>query len=527
MTAILKPETRPGTGVVFTAGPEAIRMVRQALYHRLKVDFPDLTQTVFSELRSGSAAPETAVSMLEKLSSYTYLDPAAGRGVFLNVLHRELMVIQNLYRNGPDPDWLNERICGIDVDPAMINHCRRSLPFRPHLRLIDFLTAEITSLPDIIIANPPYVRQELLRPEYKSLVVSQARRDWPGLPVSARSDLYLYFILRVATVLNRNGVMTVIVPNGWLDNDFGAGLRQLFRSGLQLVELSDNGDARHFSVDVNTIIFTAVKQPVDRRRLVAIDRGDAIRQVQQEELAATPLGWYGTFFRCPDWLRPELLSNPRLIPLGEQLSVKTGIITGNNRKYYRRTPDDPGWTAAIRSPKETAAIEFYRNQAGNWLQMENVPFRLRQAPLLWTDLRGGRHLVVWNRDNLPFEHTFYGLTPLDRINQRTWALLLNSTWIWLMVELFGRKSLGGGAVRLVKSDLLKIPLPRSDSLVFPADLDGFLRRPIGNWPQELEQPDRQAIDAIVFEALGLTRRYDECRRLTAELMAQRERKSRS
>ena len=149
-----------------------------------------------------------------------------------------------------------------------------------------------------------------------------------------------------------------------------------------------------------------------------------------------------------------------------------------------------------------------------------------RAPLLWVDLRGSRHLVAWNRDNLPFEHTFYGLTPLDNSSLSAWAMLLNSTWVWLMVELFGRKSLGGGAIRLVKSDLLKLPLPAIDRFNL-SDNDTFLNRPIRPWREELKQPDRRQLDLNIFTAMGLADRYNDIIELTQRLMQQRELKSRS
>ena len=525
MNSYLTARARPDEGVVFTAGPEALTMVREAIYQRLKGEFAPFNRALFTDFYAGRADPAGAGDIFKALQNYTYFDPAIGKGVFLQVLYQELTEWQSRY-DLPVSARIDRNIRGMDLDQSMIQYCNASLSFHPALVCADFITTEYAIRPDIIIANPPYIRQELLRRDYKKLLVESARQDWPELNISARSDLYVYFILKAARILADNGVMTFIVPNGWLDNDFGESLRKLFKTTMQLLSIHEFTAERHFAAAVNTVILTVIKKPVvatDRIELHSDNRGYS---VSQRELAQMNLGWYGSFFRCPDWLRAVLNSNRSLLPLGDQLTIQTGIITGDNRQYYFHQKTD-NTVPAIRSPREATAIEFRRSDAATWLRISAIPFKIRRAPLLWVDLRGGRHLVVWNRDDLPFEHTFYGLIPQNDNNVLKWALLLNTSWVWLMVELFGRKSLGGGAIRLVKCDLRKLPMPKIDALDF-ADFDkGFLSRPIGNWRAELKQRDRQALDRVVFRSLGLEDSYLDCMKLIAQLMEQREVKSKS
>ncbi|WP_289086001.1 hypothetical protein, partial [uncultured Sulfitobacter sp.] len=91
--------------------------------------------------------------------------------------------------------------------------------------------------------------------------------------------------------------------------------------------------------------------------------------------------------------------------MSDMFSVHSGIITGDKQAYYNKNKID-GSLPAIRSPKETSPILFTQSNVHTWIQKNGADFKIRKAPLLWTDLRGGRHVVVWNRDNLPFEHTF-------------------------------------------------------------------------------------------------------------------------
>jgi hypothetical protein len=96
-----------------------------------------------------------------------------------------------------------------------------------------------------------------------------------------------------------------------------------------------------------------------------------------------------------------------------------------------------------------------------------------------------------------------------------------------MVELFGRRGLGGGAVRLVKNDLVKLPIPLFANIKFPSNLSGFLERPIYNWRTELEQEDRKRVDDRIFKAIGMGEKQKECMILLRSLMEKRESKARS
>ncbi len=104
------------------------------------------------------------------------------------------------------------------------------------------------------------------------------------------------------------------------------------------------------------------------------------------------------------------------------------------------------------------------------------------------------------------------------------CLMLNSTLTWFFVEVLGRKGLGGGAIRLVKIDLVNLPVLNFTALrnqkaedIF-SKFKKFIERQVFSVFTELgfdptksirEQepnplPDRKALDDIVFDALGLT-----------------------
>lgn len=142
----------------------------------------------------------------------------------------------------------------------------------PFLYLLDF--AEVTVARggfDVILANPPYVRQEEIADPlrgiegkaYKDLLLARAKHDMKAFPVykwapdsvptpSGRSDLYTFFFVRAMTLLKEDGVAAFVTSNSWLDVKYGEWLKKVFVDGVPLRYVIENGAKRSFRADVNT-----------------------------------------------------------------------------------------------------------------------------------------------------------------------------------------------------------------------------------------------------------------------------------
>lgn len=128
---------------------------------------------------------------------------------------------------------------------------------------------------DIIIGNPPYVRQEeIVDPEkrvapkeYKELLRQTIYEEFPAHffkdkqrsklknKIDGKSDLYTFFYVKSLKLLNENGVHTFICSNSWLDVGYGKWLQQFILENSKLHFVIDNQTQRSFSSsDVNTII---------------------------------------------------------------------------------------------------------------------------------------------------------------------------------------------------------------------------------------------------------------------------------
>lgn len=142
---------------------------------------------------------------------------------------------------------------------------------------------------DVIIGNPPYVRQEeiadpmekLTPAEYKNALQEMLLLDFSsyfakdktssdqfrkGKKPDGRSDLYTYFYVRSLNLLNEKGIHVFICSNSWLDVGYGTWLQEFLLKNIPLHFIIDNHARRSFSSsDVNTIItvFSAPQRSID------------------------------------------------------------------------------------------------------------------------------------------------------------------------------------------------------------------------------------------------------------------------
>jgi hypothetical protein len=93
---------------------------------------------------------------------------------------------------------------------------------------------------DIIIGNPPYVRQEKIR-DLKPVLKKQYD-CYTGM-----ADLYIYFYERGFDLVKKGGILTYISSNKYFRSAYGKKLRHLLGTRSSIVQLIDFGDAPVFT----------------------------------------------------------------------------------------------------------------------------------------------------------------------------------------------------------------------------------------------------------------------------------------
>jgi len=141
---------------------------------------------------------------------------------------------------------------------------------KPFVWDIDF--AEIFSEKngfDIVIGNPPYVRQEMISPpnkikaevtleerrEYKEKLINSVKNIFPVIEnIDKKSDYYIYFYFHGLGLLNEKGTFCFITSNSWLDVGYGKELQEFLCKYVPIIAIYDNPKRSFAHADVNTII---------------------------------------------------------------------------------------------------------------------------------------------------------------------------------------------------------------------------------------------------------------------------------
>ena len=160
------------------------------------------------------------------------------------------------------------------------------VPFVWDIAFVEIFTGEKEGF-DIVIGNPPYVRQENIadpkiprervttenKKVYKAKLARSVYQAFPGFfnykrandidnpsaavshKLNAKSDLYIYFYFHGLSLLNPKGAFCFITSNSWLDVGYGKDLQEFILKHCHIKQVIDNQARRSFAAaDVNTVI---------------------------------------------------------------------------------------------------------------------------------------------------------------------------------------------------------------------------------------------------------------------------------
>ncbi|KAA9361445.1 Eco57I restriction-modification methylase domain-containing protein [Ochrobactrum quorumnocens] len=102
---------------------------------------------------------------------------------------------------------------------------------------------------DLVIGNPPYVRQEAIKEQKPQLQRFYGTKDQKGNVLGAyagTADLFVYFIQRGIELLSPGGAFAFITSNKWYRAKYGTNLRGWLNRHTQLRRVVDFGDAEVF-----------------------------------------------------------------------------------------------------------------------------------------------------------------------------------------------------------------------------------------------------------------------------------------
>lgn len=182
---------------------------------------------------------------------------------------------------------------------------------------------------DLIIANPPYVRTQIMGAEQARLLAGQFR-------LSGRVDLYYAFILGMAHVLKPAGIGGFIVSNRFMTTRSGGAVREAIREHFTLRHVWDLGDTKLFDAAVLPAVLLVEKE------------------AGQQQTAAAFTSIYATTdaptHRASDVLAALAFEGAVSIDDGRCFNVKNGqldLTTAKDAVWRVATVASDGWLATV------------------------------------------------------------------------------------------------------------------------------------------------------------------------------------
>lgn len=415
----------------------------------------------------------------------------------------------------------------------------------------DFLLEEFAGEFDVVIGNPPYVRQELI----PDVLMAEYRSRFST--IYDRADIYVPFIEHSLAQLAKGGVLGFICADRWMKNRYGGPLRKLVAGSFHLRTYVDMVDTPAFHSDVIaypaiTIIARepGVRTRVARRpeisapglkKLAKAFTGKAVPPPESgvrelEGVAAGAEPWILEAFDQLAVVRQLESAFPTLEEAGCKVGI--GVATGADKAFIgafdtldveadRKLPlvmtrdidgghvawrgfgvinpfnDDGGLVDLKAYPKLKAYLEARKEQIAkrhvaekspaNWYRTIDriYPAIAAKPKLLIPDIKGEAH-IVYEEGKLYPHHNLYYITSEDWDLRALQAVLLSGI-ARLFVSIYSTR-MRGGYMRFQAQYLRRIRVPHW-SAVSPAVRKELI--------SAAKRGDTAACNKAVFKLYGL------------------------
>lgn len=234
-----------------------------------------------------------------------------------------------------------EKAVGIELDPVFCK-AARALWSDAGLEIVhgDFTRIFGNGLhppsPNIILANPPYVRHHHVEREDKERLQRLVFR-MTGVEVNGLSGLYVYFLLLATAWMQNGGVAAWLIPSEFMDVNYGAALKNFLTDRVTIIRVHrfDPDDVQFGDALVSSAVLVYRKSLPSRDHVVEFTFGGTIAEPHARDLIALDC-----LRKSRKWtVYPRHAKNDRILnngdgpTLADFFRVQRGIATGNNKFF--------------------------------------------------------------------------------------------------------------------------------------------------------------------------------------------------
>jgi len=395
------------------------------------------------------------------------LDPGCGSGSFLVRAYHRLRELNHIQRviEGPLSEkfhqQLLEQLYGVDINqfPAHLTVINLAVqnpkarikkvnavvkdifdirPGQATLSGFESLTTEgktaLVEVPptfDVVVANPPYIEQELLGDKEKRKIKALIEEEYKeklfigaalktvkdAIILDKQSDIYIYFYIHGVRFLKNGGRLGFISSNKWLEVDYGLSFQQFLLANTKILYIVEFDRAMFPDAEVNaavtilekesnkekrnenTVKFIRVKKKMDLNTQLKLiqeakegfeDDHIRVNLVRQRDLTG---GKWNIYLRAPPIFQ-RIVSNTKVRSLNSIAEVFRGPTTGcdeffilSRDKAVERSIEPQFLTLCVSSPKKVKRLITEKEKIQDYLFTVDMPM---------SDLRGTNALKYIN-----------------------------------------------------------------------------------------------------------------------------------
>ncbi len=231
---------------------------------------------------------------------------------------------------------------GIEIDPAFVN-AARSLWGNAGLTVVqaDFTrvveSGPCPPKPNLVLANPPYVRHHHMTREDKERLQSTVLK-LTGVEVSGLAGLYVYFLLLATSWMEDEGYAAWLIPSEFMDVNYGASLKRFLTDRVTLIRVHrfSPDDVQFGDALVSSCILVFRKATPSRKHTPEFTFGGSLTEPHASaSITLDELRQSRKWTSFPSHAKNDrhTLSNGDGPMLGDFFRIQRGIATGDNKFF--------------------------------------------------------------------------------------------------------------------------------------------------------------------------------------------------